>query len=314
MLKRVPTPIGRESARHSRTAGSINGAVSGELTAANTSDGGLGGAVVRSIVDRQGSFMPGRNEVLACADDLAPRRKVRPPTTDRRARCPQGSNSLNIRRRPMSASLVSSWRARLLADGAGIHAGDVVLDLACGIGLVARHAVALVSPNGRLVGADINPAMLEIARGSIDDGVEWVESPSDDLPFDDNTCPHVICQQGFQFFPDPVAAMRETVRVLRPGRLLIATVWATPGHNPYIENQLDSPSSTHPSRHRCSEQRRLTPTISCVPPPRRRGSPTSRSRCSNTMSTSPTSNPGSSPKPEGRRGARPCRADRSRTT
>jgi ubiquinone/menaquinone biosynthesis C-methylase UbiE len=137
--------------------------------------------------------------------------------------------------------------ARLLAEGALIHAGDVVLDLACGTGLVARHATDLVSPGGRLVGADINPAMLEIARSSIEEGVEWVEAPCDALPFDDNTFTHVICQQGFQFFPDPVAAMLETGRVLRPTGVLIATVWATPGQNPYIENQLDLLAELDPS-------------------------------------------------------------------
>ena len=137
--------------------------------------------------------------------------------------------------------------ARLLAAGALIHAGDVVLDLACGTGLVARHAAALVSPGGRMVGADINPAMLEIARGGIEAEVEWVEAPCDALPFDDDTFTHVICQQGFQFFPDPVAAMSEARRVLEPSGVLIATVWATPGQNPYIENQLDLLAELEPS-------------------------------------------------------------------
>ncbi len=122
-----------------------------------------------------------------------------------------------------------------------------MLDLACGTGLVARHAAALVSSAGRLVGADINPAMLEIARGGIDGGVEWVESSCDALPFDDDTFTHVICQQGFQFFPDPVAAMREAARVLRPGGAVIATVWATPGQNPYIESQLELLAELDPS-------------------------------------------------------------------
>lgn len=137
--------------------------------------------------------------------------------------------------------------ARLLAEGALIHAGDVVLDLACGTGLVARHAATLVSPGGRMIGADINPAMLEIARGNIEAGAEWVEAPCDALPFDDDTFTHVTCQQGFQFFPDPVAAMREARRVLQPAGVLIATVWATPGQNPYIENQLDLLAELDPS-------------------------------------------------------------------
>lgn len=137
--------------------------------------------------------------------------------------------------------------ARLLAEGALIQAADVVLDLACGTGLVARHAAALVSPAGRIVGADINPAMLEIARGSVGEGVEWIEAPCDALPLDDDTFTHVICQQGFQFFPDPDAAMREARRVLEPLGVLIATVWATPGQNPYIENQLDLLAELDPS-------------------------------------------------------------------
>jgi ubiquinone/menaquinone biosynthesis C-methylase UbiE len=148
--------------------------------------------------------------------------------------------------------------ARLLADEAMIRAGDVVLDLACGTGLVARHAALLVAPNGRVVGADINAAMLDVARLSVGGNVEWVESPCDRLPFDDDTFSHVICQQGFQFFPDPVAAMSEVRRVLRPGGLLIATIWATPGHNPYIENQLELLAGLDPSL--LGSVQRATPT------------------------------------------------------
>jgi ubiquinone/menaquinone biosynthesis C-methylase UbiE len=137
--------------------------------------------------------------------------------------------------------------ARLLASGALIRPGDAVLDLACGTGLVARHAASLVQPDGSVVGADINPAMLEIARSSRVEGVTWVEAPCDTLPFGDGTFTHVICQQGFQFFPDAVAAMRETRRVLEPLGVLIATVWATPNQNPYIENQLDLLTQLDPS-------------------------------------------------------------------
>lgn len=138
-----------------------------------------------------------------------------------------------------STSVFMDGSARLLANGAAIGADDTVLDLACGTGLVARHVASILGSSGRLVGVDINAAMLELARRSVDLNVEWVEAPCDALPFDDRTFSHVICQQGFQFFPDAVAAMSEAARVSRTGGVLIATVWATPGQNPYIENQLE---------------------------------------------------------------------------
>ena len=128
--------------------------------------------------------------------------------------------------------------ARLLATGARLGPGDVVLDLACGTGLVARHVAPLIAPGGRVVGVDINPAMLAHARERCTAPIEWVEAPCDALPFDDETFTHAICQQGIQFFPDPVAALREVGRVLRPEGVVVATVWATPGRNPYIEHQL----------------------------------------------------------------------------
>lgn len=128
--------------------------------------------------------------------------------------------------------------ARLLVEGAGIDPGDAVLDLACGTGLVARHAARLVAGIGSVVGADINPAMLAVAR-SKGGNVDWVQAPCDDLPFENDTFDVVICQQGLQFFPDPTAAMAQVARVLRPGGTAIATIWATPGQNPYIENQLE---------------------------------------------------------------------------
>jgi len=137
--------------------------------------------------------------------------------------------------------------ARLLVRDAEIGVGDVVLDLACGTGLVAGYAIERTAPSGRVVGADINPAMLEVARRRSPAGVELVEAPSDALPFDDDTFTHVICQQGVQFFAEPAAAMREAQRVLRPGCALIATVWATPGPNPYIETQLELLAEVDPS-------------------------------------------------------------------
>ena len=129
--------------------------------------------------------------------------------------------------------------ARLLVAAAEIDRGDVVLDLACGTGLVTRRAWPLVGPTGRVVGVDVNGGMLDVARSTVDPSVELIEAPADDLPFDDGTFTQVICQQGLQFFSDPAAAGGEALRVLRPGGAFLASVWATPGKNPYIEIQLE---------------------------------------------------------------------------
>ncbi len=129
--------------------------------------------------------------------------------------------------------------ARQLVEAAGLGPGEVVLDLACGTGLVARHALARVGVGGRVTGVDINPPMLEAARTVVEAPIELVEASAEALPFEDGTFTHVLSQQGFQFFPDPVKAVREVRRVLRPGGMLVATVWATPGLNPYIETQLE---------------------------------------------------------------------------
>lgn len=96
--------------------------------------------------------------------------------------------------------------ARLIVESMGLNAGDIVLDLACGTGLAARCAYPILQPGGRVVGADVNPAMLATAESLAGDGIEWIQAPAERLPFDEATFTHVICQQGFQFFPNALAA------------------------------------------------------------------------------------------------------------
>jgi ubiquinone/menaquinone biosynthesis C-methylase UbiE len=124
------------------------------------------------------------------------------------------------------ARLFTPW-AHDLIERLSPPAGSTVLDIACGPGTVAVHLARRVGRTGRVIAADISPAMLELGRAKPVDvdaaPIEWVESPAAPLPFADGTADHITCQQGLQFFPDKVAALREMRRVGK-GRVAIA-VW-----------------------------------------------------------------------------------------
>jgi ubiquinone/menaquinone biosynthesis C-methylase UbiE len=114
--------------------------------------------------------------------------------------------------------------AEQLVSRVAPNRGDRVIDVACGTGIVARVARERLGPQARIVGVDVAPAMLAVAR-SVDPTIEWREGNAIALPVngaEDFTV--LTCHQGLQFMPDKPAAIREMRRVLAPGgRLAIAT-------------------------------------------------------------------------------------------
>jgi ubiquinone/menaquinone biosynthesis C-methylase UbiE len=115
--------------------------------------------------------------------------------------------------------------AELTVERAQLRAGDRVLDVACGTGIVARLAKNRVGDGGTVVGVDLSPPMIAVAR-SIEPSVEWREGDACALPVrDPERFDVVMCQQGLQFFPDKVAAAREMRRVLAPGGRLLVSAW-----------------------------------------------------------------------------------------
>jgi ubiquinone/menaquinone biosynthesis C-methylase UbiE len=124
-------------------------------------------------------------------------------------------------------TLFSPW-AEVLLDYAQPQPGERVLDLACGTGTVARKAAPLVGAAGTVVGADINPGMLEVARAYPDpEGVPiaWQAHDAASLDFPDDSFDLVLCQQGLQFFPNRWAALKEIQRVLAEGGRLMLNLW-----------------------------------------------------------------------------------------
>lgn len=129
-------------------------------------------------------------------------------------------------------ALFEAWPRELIA-AARVGPGMRVVDVACGTGVLAIEASKAIQPGGSVVGVDLNPGMLTVAR-SKDPGIDWREAPAEALPFDSDEFNAALCQFGLMFFQDRNAAIREMLRVLRPGGRLAIAVWDslenTPGY------------------------------------------------------------------------------------
>ena len=139
-----------------------------------------------------------------------------------------GGNAAQSYEQHLVPAMFAPW-APTLIDLAGVYAGDHVLDVACGTGVVARLASTRVGQAGRVVGLDVNGAMLSVARllpAVAGAPIEWLEASVQDIPLTDASFNVVLCQQGLQQFTDRPSALREMHRVLEPGGRLAASVWS----------------------------------------------------------------------------------------
>jgi SAM-dependent methyltransferase len=128
--------------------------------------------------------------------------------------------------------------SRRVLDLAAPREGERVLDLACGTGIVARTVAPIVGAAGSVVGIDVLPPMLAVARSvPAPDGasIEWREGDATALDLSDSSFDLVICQQGLQFFPDREATASEVLRVLAPGGRFVAAVWQGIDRQPFWE-------------------------------------------------------------------------------
>jgi len=133
--------------------------------------------------------------------------------------------------------VVGPWVPTLL-DLAEVREGERVLDIACGTGVVSRLAARRVAPRGTVSGLDLNESMLAVARRlPLPPGltIDWRQGSALALPFADGVFDVVLCQQGLQFFPDRVKALREMHRVLVSGGRVALSVWTGP--SPYFVAQ-----------------------------------------------------------------------------
>lgn len=110
-----------------------------------------------------------------------------------------------------------------------------VLELAAGTGIVSRRLRDALPDSTQLHVSDLNAPMLDVAKTKFDasEPVEFGVANAMALPFDDDAFDLAICQFGIMFFPDKVASLRETRRVLSPGGQYIFNTWGTLAQNPF---------------------------------------------------------------------------------
>ncbi len=121
--------------------------------------------------------------------------------------------------------MITTLPAARLVKFAGVRAGQRILDVGCGTGVVAVTAARM---GAKASGIDLTPELLERARENSQIAaveVDWREADVEELPFEDRAFDVVLSQFAHMFAPRPSLAVSEMLRILKPGGTIAFSTW-----------------------------------------------------------------------------------------
>jgi SAM-dependent methyltransferase len=125
----------------------------------------------------------------------------------------------------------------MMLDLAGVQAGSRVLDVAAGTGESTLVAARRVGAMGHVLAADVSASMLNVAaEAARKEGLTNVETRvmnAENLSLDADSFDAVISRIALMLFPNPVKALTEMGRVVKPGGKVAAMVYSALEKNPY---------------------------------------------------------------------------------
>lgn len=138
-----------------------------------------------------------------------------------------------------------SWRSPLqpaqatLMAFAAVEAGESVIEVACGSGLVTRLLAAAAGPSGRVLATDLSQKMVDLtARVCADAGYSWVSTArmgGDELDVAAGSFDVAVSALGLMYVPEPRRAVAAMARAVRRGGRVVATVWGERRHCGWAE-------------------------------------------------------------------------------
>ena len=114
--------------------------------------------------------------------------------------------------------------------------GEAVVDVGCGTGQTTLQLADAVGPDGRVVGVDVSPPMLALARERAHgrDNVSFLEADAQTHLFAPGSFDALYSRFGIMFFDDPVAGFANLGAAMRPGGRLSFVCWRPPEYNQFM--------------------------------------------------------------------------------